>query len=59
MKPPRYTDAARFKTPYVTAAKSDKEGYLASRWDRLYPGWRRAHLPAKVENVKPLRRKAA
>lgn len=32
MKPPRYTDAARFRLPYVPAAQSRDSDYLAQRF---------------------------
>ena len=32
MKPPKFTDAARFQQPYVPASESEKIGYLEARF---------------------------
>ena len=39
MKQPRYTDAAKFKWPYVRAAFSRAPGYLRRRFTKYMPGW--------------------
>lgn len=35
---PKLTDP---KFRYANAAETSKEGYLARKFDRLYPGWRK------------------
>lgn len=39
MRTPRFTDAARFKLPYVRATHSRAPGWLHRRFDKYSPGW--------------------
>lgn len=41
MRTPRFTDAARFRLPYVRAAFSRAPGYLRRRFDKFAPNWRK------------------
>ena len=52
---PRYTDLDRYAQPYVRSAESLKTGYLARRFDKLCPGWRRPK-PVEQPRVLPMRK---
>lgn len=40
---------------YTNAASTAKPDYLARKWDRLYPGWRRPKEAAVIQM--PMKRK--
>lgn len=47
---------------YHDSTTSAKPGYLEKKWDKLYPGWRKTHLPKPIdpppsEDVVPITRK--
>lgn len=56
---PKLTDP---KFRYSNAAETSKEGYLARKFDRLYPGWRkprRAPPAPEATILNIIKRKAA
>lgn len=44
---------------YYDSAKSSKPGYLARKWNRLFPGWRSGKSRVeKLATVAPIRKRA-
>ena len=54
----RYTDADRYRKPYVTAKDSQEPGYLSARFKAIREQQEKDAAEAKA-NTTPLKRKSA
>jgi hypothetical protein len=58
MSKPRYTDSARYRTPYVTAKASEEPNYLRDKFRAIREQLEKDAAEAKAKTT-PIKRKTA